>query len=135
MRKFNITVNGNTYAVEVEEILENQDPSDPPVKKFSEREAKETLKPEPPVSKVEKKESGSKSEPSVSGGIKAPMPGTISDVKVTQGQNVKKGEVLLILEAMKMENELMSPKDGVVKSVHVAKGDSVNTADVLVVIE
>lgn len=135
MRKFNITVNGNTYAVEVEEILENQVPPMSTVKKSPAGEPKTTMKKESSAPKIAKTESAPKTEVLTSGGIKAPMPGTISDVKVTQGQHVKKGEVLLILEAMKMENELMSPKDGVVKSVHVAKGDSVNTADVLVIVE
>ena len=63
--------------------------------------------------------------------IKAPMPGNINAVKVSQGQNVKKGDVLLILEAMKMENEIMAPRDGVVASVNVSKGATVNTGDVL----
>jgi biotin carboxyl carrier protein len=63
--------------------------------------------------------------------IKAPMPGNIIDVKVSQGQAVKKGDVLVILEAMKMENEIMAPRDGVVASVNVTKGATVNTGDVL----
>ena len=60
------------------------------------------------------------------------MPGTINAVKVANGQSVKKGDVLVILEAMKMENEIMAPRDGVVASVNVTKGASVNTGDVLV---
>jgi Biotin-requiring enzyme. len=59
------------------------------------------------------------------------MPGTILDVKVSQGQTVRKGDVLLILEAMKMENEITSPYDGTVTSINVSKGASVNTGDVL----
>ena len=59
------------------------------------------------------------------------MPGTILDVKVSNGQAVKKGDVLVILEAMKMENEIMAPRDGVVASVNTSKGSSVNSGDVL----
>ncbi|MBQ8089059.1 MAG: acetyl-CoA carboxylase biotin carboxyl carrier protein subunit, partial [Clostridia bacterium] len=64
--------------------------------------------------------------------IKAPMPGNINDVRVKAGQSVKKGDILVILEAMKMENEIMAPRDGVVASVNVSKGATVSTGDVLV---
>ena len=63
--------------------------------------------------------------------VNAPMPGTILDVKVQQGQQVKKGDVLVILEAMKMENEIQAPCDGKVASVNVRKGDSVETQAVI----
>jgi len=68
------------------------------------------------------------------GVVKAPMPGTILEIKVHPGATVKKGEVLLILEAMKMENEILASSDGIVKQVVVAKNASVSTGDVLVVI-
>jgi len=66
--------------------------------------------------------------------VTAPMPGTVLDVKVAQGASVKKGDLLLILEAMKMENEILAPCDGTVKQVLAAKGASVNSGDALVVI-
>ena len=66
--------------------------------------------------------------------VNAPMPGTILKVNVTQGQAVKEGDVLCVLEAMKMENEIMAPKAGTVTQVVVSKGASVNTGDALVVI-
>ncbi len=62
------------------------------------------------------------------------MPGTILEVRVTEGAAVKKGDILLILEAMKMENEIMSPCDGTIKQVVAAKGASVNSGDPLIVI-
>ena len=73
---------------------------------------------------------------SVSGGeaVNAPMPGTILKVNVSAGQSVKAGQVLVVLEAMKMENEIFAPKAGSVAQVVVSKGSSVNTGDVLVVI-
>lgn len=66
--------------------------------------------------------------------VTAPMPGTILKVNVTQGQAIKAGEVLCVLEAMKMENDITAPKDGVVTQVVTAKGASVSTGDTLVMI-
>ena len=66
--------------------------------------------------------------------INSPMPGTILKVNVQNGQSVKKGDVLMVLEAMKMENEIMAPKAGTIAQVVVSKGSSVNTGDVLIVV-
>ena len=63
--------------------------------------------------------------------VTAPMPGNILDVKVKAGDSVKAGDTLLILEAMKMENEISAPQDGTVASVNVRKGDVVNSGDLL----
>jgi biotin carboxyl carrier protein len=63
------------------------------------------------------------------------MPGTVLDIKVAEGDAVTSGQVLMILEAMKMENEIMAPADGVVASVEVAKGASVNSGDIMIVLE
>lgn len=67
--------------------------------------------------------------------VKAPMPGTIIDVRITKGQMVKKRDVLFILEAMKMENELLSETDGIVEDIMVSRSDNVNTDDILAVIK
>lgn len=64
--------------------------------------------------------------------VEAPMPGTILDVKVSVGDSVSGGSVLCILEAMKMENEIVAPQDGTVASVNVAKGDSVEAGQVII---
>lgn len=65
--------------------------------------------------------------------VKAPMPGSILAVKATVGQAVKAGDVLVVLEAMKMENDITAPCDGTIKEIVVAKGTTVNTDDVLIV--
>lgn len=67
--------------------------------------------------------------------VTAPMPGNILDVKVKAGDSVKAGDTLLILEAMKMENEIMCPQDGTVASINVQKGDSVNSNDLIMTLQ
>ncbi|NLB52457.1 MAG: biotin/lipoyl-binding protein [Syntrophomonadaceae bacterium] len=67
--------------------------------------------------------------------VKAPMPGSILDIKVQQGASVKNGDVLIILEAMKMESEIVAPRDGVVAQIIVAKGASVSTGDILLALQ
>lgn len=130
MRKFKITVNGKTYEVEVEELKDNKN--------------KETASyvPEPSVNPVEVAPKAAHSSPKPqapvhagANAITAPMPGTILDVRVKEGQQVKRGDVVLILEAMKMENEIMAPNDGTIASINVEKGTSVNTGDVLVTMD
>ena len=66
--------------------------------------------------------------------VTAPLPGNVLDVKVSAGASVKKGDILCILEAMKMENEIVAPQDGTIASVSATKGSSVNTGDLLFVI-
>ena len=127
IKKFNVKVNGNSYEVEVEEIKDGVQPVAPAVQRPAEAPA-----PAAPVA------AAPKAAPAVAvagaGTVSAPMPGTVLDIMVKEGDVVKSGQVCVILEAMKMENELPAPCDGTVKSVNVTKGASVNTADVLVVI-
>ena len=66
--------------------------------------------------------------------VASPMPGTILAINVTNGQSVRSGEVLIVLEAMKMENDIVAPCDGIVKQVLVSKGSTVDTDQVLVII-
>lgn len=118
MRKFNITVNGTAYEVEVEEVGATATAAPVAAAPAAAPAAKPAAKPAAPAAGTES--------------VVAPMPGNINAIKVTAGQSVKKGDDLVILEAMKMENEIKAPRDGVVASVAVTKGQSVNTGDLLV---
>ena len=130
MRKFAITVNGQTYEVEVEEIggapTFAAAPAPAPVAAPA-----AAPKAAPAAPKAAPAAKPAAAAPAGAEAVKAPMPGTILDVKVSNGQAVKKGDVLCVLEAMKMENEIMAPRDGSVASVNVNKGATVNTGDVL----
>lgn len=127
MRKFQITVNGQSYEVEVEEVGASA-----PVAVPVAAPAPVAAAPAPKAAPVPAAAPKAAAAPAGAETIKAPMPGNINDVKVTAGQSVKKGDDLVILEAMKMENEIKAPRDGVVASVNVTKGQTVNTGDVLV---
>ena len=124
MKKYNITVNGNTYEVIVEEA-DSASVATPvaPVAPVAPAAA-----PAPKAAPAAPKASAP------AGGVKitSPMPGTILDVKVSVGQSVKKGDVICVLEAMKMENDICAPADGVVASVEVAQGATVETDALLV---
>ncbi|SHK09504.1 biotin/lipoyl-containing protein [Tepidibacter formicigenes] len=119
MKKYRISLNGKTYEVEVEEINEVNDKV----------EAKEPSKTVEKVTPITQKKTSSQGED-----VKAPMPGNIISINVNEGDNVKSGEVLLILEAMKMENEIVAPVDGKISSINISKGASVAAGDVLITI-
>ena len=119
MKYYNITVNGVAYSVSVEETAAGAAPVAAPAAPAAPKA------PAAPAAAPKAAAAGAVT-------VKAPMPGNILDVKVAAGASVKAGDVLVILEAMKMENEIVAPQDGTVASVNVNKGDTVNSGDVLV---
>ena len=119
MKKYNVTVNGTAYEITLEVV----DAAD--VK----------AAPAPAAAPVAAAPAAPAAAPAAGGEtVTSPMPGNIIDVKVQNGAAVKQGDVLLILEAMKMENEIVAPCNGTVASVNVTKGSSVETGAVLCVI-
>ena len=119
MKNLRITVNGIAYDVQVEELGADAAPA-------AVSAAPAPAKSAAPAPKKAAVGAGEK--------VAAPMPGTIVSVNVSDGQAVKKGDVLVVLEAMKMENEIKAPADGTVTSVAVSKGESVDTGATLVTI-
>jgi len=136
MRKFQIKVDGKVYEVEVEEVGGN------------ESSAGTISVPQPVATKVKEEAVNQKvvkptSNPAptkaptvavVGEEVAAPMPGKVLQLKVSEGDSVKDGDTLLILEAMKMENEIIANASGNIKKINVAANDMVDTGDVLMVI-
>lgn len=120
-----ILINEKLYKVEIQNI--NTVKINDNIYEFKIEEEKEIIK---VVEKAEEKK-----ENFLKGAIYPPMPGKIISVKVKNGDKVKKGEILLILEAMKMQNEIRAISDGIVKEVKVKEGDSVSANDILVLVQ
>ncbi|MBQ3146517.1 MAG: biotin/lipoyl-binding protein [Oscillospiraceae bacterium] len=130
--KYKITLNGRTYEVEVEAgkamLLDEYEaiaPTAPAAAAAAPAAAAPAAAPAAPAA------------PAVTGAgdaVNAPMPGTILKVNIQNGQAVKEGDVLVVLEAMKMENEILAPKNGTVTQVLVSKGSTVDTGAPMVVI-
>lgn len=123
MKKYIIKLNGKVYEVEMEEVTGEAAATIAEAPKAAETTA--TAQPVP--------QAVPQSAP-VTGGetVEAPMPGTIVGVSVKVGDRVKKGQVLVVLEAMKMENEIVAPLDGTIAAVNVSKGQTVNPGEALV---
>lgn len=113
MKAYKVNVNGNVYEITIE-VIDKADIKAPAAKATA---------PAPAAAPV--------AAPAGAQTISAPMPGTILKVNVSNGQAVKKGDVLMVLEAMKMENEILAPNDGTVSSVNVAQGATVESGTVL----
>jgi len=137
MRKFIVNVNGNSYEVEVEEVgVPAGAPAARPVQPVS-VPAPAAAAPAAPAATPAEKPAAAPAPSGAEGAIRitAPMPGNIVDIKVKPGDKVSKGTLVLILEAMKMENEILSPEDATVASVNVTKGQQVNTGDVMMTLK
>ncbi|POZ88495.1 MULTISPECIES: acetyl-CoA carboxylase biotin carboxyl carrier protein subunit [Petrotoga] len=153
-RKFKVTINNKTYEVEVEEIgsefaneenikekeektTEKEQFSESPKPVFDKKAEKKGKK------KVEKKqkdeeektpEEPNKRETDSGYEVKAPLPGVINEINVKEGQSVKAGDKLVIIEAMKMENEIPAENDGIVEKILVKRGDNVEGDQTLMII-
>lgn len=128
MKNYTITVNGTPYNVTVEEGA-GAPVAAAPVATAAPAPAPAAA-PAPAPAAAPKAAAPQGSAGSVK--VEAPMPGTILDVKVSVGDSVSSGSVLCILEAMKMENEIVAPQDGTVASINVAKSDSVEAGQVII---
>ncbi|WP_028257142.1 methylmalonyl-CoA decarboxylase subunit gamma [Veillonella montpellierensis] len=126
MKQFNVTVNGTTYDVVVDEVKAAATPAPAAAPKAAAA----------PASKAAPAPAAKPAAPVAAGAetVKCPMPGKILSVAVTVGQAVKKGEVLCVLEAMKMQNEIYAPHDATVTDVRVAANQTVSTGEDLIVL-
>ena len=132
MRKFRVVVNGTTYEVDIEEITEN---GGGPTTSSTPVSAQPVARPATaPAAPVRKSTAPVPAENGGGGSVVAQMPGTIVAISVSEGEEVKRGQTLVILEAMKMENEVVAPHDGTVLEIKVAKDGSVNAGDLLVIL-
>ncbi len=127
MKRYRIRVNDQDFKVEVEEINENA-------------EERQPIKNKPAASTAPFVQKAPEKKKPVTGGsspgeVKAPMSGKILEIKVQPGSEIRKGGVLVILEAMKMENEITANADGRVKEIKISEGASVNPGDILVIME
>jgi biotin carboxyl carrier protein len=118
-----VEVNGTSYNVEMEKAPKQATTPKPVVRPVAAAPAAA------PAAAAPRPAAGGK------GGVKSPLPGVILDVKVKVGDAVKRGQTVIILEAMKMENQINADKDGVVKELLVSKGESVLEGTDLIIIE
>ena len=141
MKEYRYKINGNLYKVTVGDIEENHvrvEVNGTPYTVELEKKTSPKIKPvvrtaattpaAPPAAAVTRPNVGGK-------GIQSPLPGVILEIKVKEGDTVKRGQTLLILEAMKMENDIKADRDGKVTSIKVSKGESILEGTDLIIIE
>ena len=139
MKNYKFKINGNDYSVDIKSIEDNiaeVEVNGTPFRVELSKELKTSKTPKLVRSSISTKQE--KRPLSTSSGlskIEAPLPGNIFQIKVKEGDSVNKGDVLLIMEAMKMENNILAESGGVVKVVKVKEGDAVLQGDILVEIE
>lgn len=119
MKNYKITVNGKVYEVQVEEVTNSST-----VNKINTNSTTS----EQVMTKNNREKEGKIS-------ITAPIPGKVNSIKTSLGSNVKKGDVLIVLEAMKMENEIVASEDGVIASIDVREGETVESGAVLLTLD
>ncbi len=131
MKTYNFTINNKNYEGRVLKQVNNTLTIE-----LNGTEYSVTLADTMPVTQETRNEKpGQSNVPSGQKSLKAPLPGTIIDIKVNEGDNVKERDILFILEAMKMESEISSPYSGIVKKINISKGDTVLENDILIVFE
>ena len=154
-RKFKVTVEGETYDVEVEEISEDEESGrtsssagktevkkkeNTPSRQKTERVdassgGSKTSTASSPDKSSEKTSEEEASDAEGDGGVEAPMAGKVLELKVSEGEKVSQGDLIMILEAMKMENEVYAPRGGTVKNIAVSDEESVDAGDHIMSIE
>lgn len=142
MKKYNITVNGVTYAVEVEEVgvsgasaPVSAAPAAAPAAPAPAAPAPAPAAQAAPAPAAPAPAAPAAAPSAGATTLECPMPGTILDIKVKVGDTVSAGQLVVILEAMKMENEILAPASGIIDTIQVSKGASVNAGDVLLSIK
>ena len=145
MKEYKYKINGNVYKVAIGDIEDNiahVEVNGTPYKVEMEKKPKaESVKPivRPAASAAPAAPSAPVNRPAAASagksGVKSPLPGVILDIKVNVGDSVKKGQLVVILEAMKMENSINADRDGKITAINVSKGDSVLEGTDLVIIE
>ncbi len=136
MKTYQVTVNGQVFEVTVEEMAAGSGtiPAAPKVQPMAAPKPAPQAAPAPKATAAPAQKPAAAAAPTGAKTIQAPMPGKIMKINFTTGTSVKRGDVLVVLEAMKMENDIMAPADGTIASININQGDSVNTGDVLIVL-
>lgn len=142
MKEYKYKIKGVPYEVKINSVEENIAKVEVNGVEFEVELEKPVAAPKPvvravaaPVKTIEAPKAAQEAVPAGVTAIKAPLPGTVIDIKVAVGDTVKKGQTIVILEAMKMENNIDSERDGKIAAIKVNKGDSVMEGSVLVTIE